>query len=85
MTKKVMTCAIALAAAVVASSVLPAEAGKRHGHAHRHFKHWDHHYVVKPYGYATYVGPNCAYLYKKWRTTGSKHWKFKYFDCRYWR
>ena len=28
------------------------------------------------------VGSGCAYSHRKWRATGSRYWRTRYFDCR---
>lgn len=78
MLKKTIALA-AVAATLTAFAPSPeAEAGKRfrlhfgHHHFHHHHRR-PHHYV--------YTGPSCRYYYKKWKWTGSKYWKRKYYRC----
>jgi len=32
-------------------------------------------------GYGYYSG--CGYYYRKWRRTGSRYWRNRYYNCRY--
>ncbi len=34
------------------------------------------------YGSGYYGG--CGYYYRKWMRTGSRYWRNRYYDCRYW-
>jgi hypothetical protein len=84
--KKLLASAIVAAAAVGVTAIAPAEAGKGHrAHHHQHhFKHWKHVYVGGPYDYARHEVRHCNHFYRKWRATGSRYWRSKFYDCRYW-
>lgn len=69
--KLVLGAAVGLAG-VVAMLAPAAAHGRYHGHHHHFFRHW--HAPVFSYG-------SCHYLYRKWRYTGSRYCKFRYFDC----
>lgn len=61
--------------------------------AHRHHRHRHRHgwrrgvifgagfpFFYSGYGY--YGG--CGYYYRRWMRTGSRYWRNRYYDCRYW-
>jgi hypothetical protein len=61
----------------VMATLAPALAGGRHHHGrhhHHHFRHWS--YVATDYG-------SCDYYLWRWKDTGSRYWKSKYFSCIY--
>ena len=67
----------ALAASVTAFAPAgEAEAGKRLRIVIGHGHHWHHHHHLR------YYDP-CHYYYKKWKWTGKRHWKKKYYECIY--
>jgi hypothetical protein len=46
-----------------------------------------HNYYVKPYHYAAPViayKKDCSHAFYAWKSTGSDHWKWKYFACKGW-
>ncbi len=69
--------------------------GRRHayyGHRHRH-RGWRRGLVIGAgipflYGGGYYYGSGyyggCGYYYRKWMRTGSRYWRNRYYDCRYW-
>ncbi len=76
LTKKAMLGTIAGSIAMM-GMLAPASAKHRHHHHHRHF-----HGLYAP----LYIAPSyndCGYYYWKWRHTGSRFWKAKYFSCIY--
>ena len=57
--------------------VAPAAAHRRHhGHHHHHFRYWHGPSYVTSYG-------SCDYYFWRWKNTGSRFWKAKYYDCIY--
>jgi hypothetical protein len=36
------------------------------------------------FGGYPYYYDNCSYYYRKWKRTGSRYWRHRYYDCRYW-
>ena len=57
-------------------------AGGHHHHAsghhrHHHARHERNVVGVGAYGYSS----SCAYLYQRWRATGSSYWRNRYYDC----
>lgn len=82
-TAKKMMLGAAVGLVAVTTVMAPASAhGRRHhhhhGHHYRHFHGW--YGPVVTYGYSAY---GCEYYYKKWKYTGSRFWKHKYFACIY--
>lgn len=75
-TTKKMVLGAAVGLAGVVAMLAPAAAhGRHHRHHHHHFRHWHAPvFITESYG-------SCHYLYRKWRYTGSRYWKFRYFDC----
>jgi hypothetical protein len=66
---------------------------RRH-YSHRHYRHrhgWRRGVVIGagfPFfygGYGYYGGySSCGYYYRKWMRTGSRYWRNRYHQCRYW-
>ena len=78
-TSATRTLVLGAAAGVIAlmGALTPAVAGHRHHHHHhRHFHGWHGPVVVSSYG-------GCGYYRWKWRTTGSRYWKYQYLSCIY--
>ena len=63
-------------------------AHRHHHHHHRHRHGWRRGIIIGagfPFfygGYGYYGG--CGYYYRKWMRTGSRYWRNRYYDCRYW-
>jgi hypothetical protein len=59
---------------------------RRHHHRHKFHGFRRHFYVGVPLYYGAYYGygygPNCYWLKKKARRTGSPYWWDRYYDCR---
>jgi hypothetical protein len=55
---------------------------RHHGHLraqpHRRLRHWRRD-VTLGLGSAFVAG--CAFEYRKWKVTGSRYWRNRYFDC----
>ena len=79
--KSIMTLAIIAISATSMGAAASAKGFKVGWGGHHHNKH----YFVKTYKpkhYAPkYYAPSCRYYKKKWKWTGSKHWKKKYKAC----
>jgi hypothetical protein len=74
--KLVLGTTAALVAALTA--LAPASAGGRHHHHdrhHHHYRYWHKPVVVVP----SYE--RCGYYYRKWKYTGSRYWRARYFAC----
>jgi hypothetical protein len=63
----------AVGAVALLGALAPAMAHGKHRH---HFRVWSPPVV-------TYYRGGCDYYYWKWQRTGSKFWKYKYYDCAY--
>lgn len=63
-----------------------------YGHRHRHRHGWRRGIIIGagfPFfygGYGYYGGyyGGCGYYYRKWMRTGSRYWRNRYYECRYW-
>lgn len=60
--------------------------GRRH--RHRGFRHGIFIGAGIPffyggYYYGGYYYGRCSYYYRKWKRTGSRYWRHRYYDCRY--
>ena len=58
------------------------------GRRHRH-RGWRRSVIIGAgipffYGGGYYYGSSCRYYYRKWQRTGSRYWRNRYYDCRYW-
>lgn len=67
--------------------------GRRWAHyGHRHHRHrWRRGVIIGAgfpffYGGGYYGGyyNGCGYYYRKWMRTGSRYWRNRYYECRYW-
>ena len=77
MLKKTLALAALAGAIATFAPTGNAEAGKLrlhlHGWKHHHFH--GHHWRSHRYDFG------CRYYYKKWKWTGSRYWKRKYYRC----
>lgn len=51
--------------------------GHRHGHRRWRHGHFGHVYL----GYVPRYGGGCRWLKRKWRRTGSRYWRKRYYRC----
>lgn len=57
--------------------------GGHHGGRHHGGRGFIYYGVPSYYGYSNYyAGDRCAWLYRKAKRTGSRHWWHRYQDCR---
>lgn len=78
MRKSIIAAVIAVAAGFVASSAAEARGGHRHHHHHHRGFHLYRAPII-----VTRV-PDCGYAFARWQATGSRYWKYRYFECRGW-
>ena len=56
-------------------------AAEAHGHGHGHHGGWYRPYFYVAPVYTTgYVG-SCSYFYARWRETGARYWRHRYYQC----
>lgn len=61
-----------------------AYSGRHYGHRHRHYRRGYVYGAGIPFfygGYGYYSG--CSYYYRKWKHTGSRYWRSRYYSCRW--
>lgn len=75
MSKSIVAALLAVAAGIVASTAAEARGG--HHHHHRGV------YFYRAPIIVTRV-PDCGYAFARWQATGSRYWKYRYFECRGW-
>ena len=80
MLKTSLIAALMIAAGLTAATS-SAEARHRHHH-HRHFGFGI--YAAPVYVAPTYYASDCSYAYVRWQSSGSYHWKRRYYACKGW-
>jgi hypothetical protein len=78
-TGKTLLLGAAVAAAAVMGTFATAEA--KHGH-HGHHGWYRPYFYVAPVYTTSYAG-SCSYFYSRWRETGSRYWRHRYYQCIY--
>jgi hypothetical protein len=59
--------------------------GRRYGHRHYRHRHYRRGYVYGgfPLIYGGLYYNSCNYYYRKWKRTGSRYWRKRYYNCRW--
>jgi hypothetical protein len=59
--------------------------GRRYGHRHYRHRHYRRGYIYGglPLIYGGLYYNSCNYYYRKWKRTGSRYWRKRYYSCRW--